>query len=250
VAWKRRRLARALSKADRVTAVSRFELDAVENCGIPVRHKSVLIPNGIELAEFRDVTAATAAPKGSFNLLFPGGARFVKGGDLLLKALPRVKRHIPDIHVYVTGRVPLNHVMRKLVAGDDLAGNVSFLGFLSTTEYRQLLKAADAIVMPSREEGMPLALLEAMALAKPIIACNTGGIPELIDNGRNGLLVEPEPSQIADAIVLLHEREDVRRTIVRNGSNYVTAFDWGNISTQYIALYVEAREALLPRRLH
>ena len=244
IAWKRRRLAKALNRADRVTAVSRFELDAVEKCGISVWPKSLLIPNGINLSEIQGTPSPTAPLRGEFNLLFAGGARFVKGGDLLMKALPRVKSRMPGIHAYVTGRVPQNHAMRRLVAANHLDGNVTFTGFLATTQYRQLLKAVDALVMPSREEGMPLAILEAMALTKPVVASNTGGIPEMIENGQNGLLVEPEPSRIAEAIVFLYERQDVRQSIVRNGIDYVTRFDWSSISGQYIQLYIDAREAL------
>jgi glycosyltransferase involved in cell wall biosynthesis len=244
ISWKRRRLAKALGKADVLTAVSDFELGAVENCGIPIRHKSTVIPNGINLLEIQKTKPPVSTLKGGFKLLFPGGGRLVKGGDLLIKALPKVKEQIPTVHLYVAGEVPQGHVMRRMAAAGSLADSITFVGLLGTTEYRQLLRSVDALVMPSREEGFGIAFLEAMALGKPVIAGNIGGVTGIIENGRNGLLVEPDPSRIADAIVLLHERQDIRQEMVRNGMDYVAGFDWSSISRRYIQLYVDARDAL------
>lgn len=244
VSWRRRRLARALGGVDMLTAVSDFELGAVENCGIPIRHKSTVIPNGINLLEIQNTKSPVSTLKGGFKLLFPGGGRLVKGGDLLIRALPKVKERIPLIHVYVAGDVPRNHVMHRLVAATNLDKDVTFVGLLGAKEYRQLLKSVDALVMPSREEGFGIAFLEAMALGKPVIAGNVGGVTGLIENGRTGLLVEPEPSRIADAIVFLHERLDVQQAMVRNGLDYVAGFDWSSISRRYIQLYIDARHAL------
>jgi len=219
-------------------------LTSVEKCGIPIRHKSTVIPNGINLSEIQNTPSPTDGPKGGFKLLFPGGGRLVKGGDLLIKALPRVKEQVPTVHLYVAGEVPQGHVMRRLAATGSLASSVTFVGLLGPTEYRQLLKSVDALVMPSREEGFGIAFLEAMALGKPVVAGNVGGVTGLIENGRTGLLVEPEPSRIADAIVFLHERPDVQQAMVRNGLDYVAGFDWSSISRRYIQLYVDARDAI------
>jgi glycosyltransferase involved in cell wall biosynthesis len=248
ISWKRRRLAKALGKADMLTAVSDFELDAVENCGIPIRHKSTVIPNGINLLEIQKTKPPVSTLKGGFKLLFPGGGRLVKGGDLLIKALPKVKEQIPTVHLYVAGEVPQGHVMRRLAAAGSLADGVTFVGLLGTTEYRQLLRSVDALVMPSREEGFGIAFLEAMALGKPVIAGNIGGVTGIIENGRTGLLVEPEPSRIADAIILLHERQDVRQEMVRNGMDYVAGFDWRNIVSRYLRLYLDASNTLHHRK--
>jgi starch synthase len=242
--WKRCRLAKALGKADMLTAVSDFELGAVENCGIPIRHKSTVIPNGINLLEIQKTKPPVSTLKGGFKLLFPGGGRLVKGGDLLIKALPKVKEQIPTVHLYVAGEVPQGHVMRRLAAAGTLADSVTFVGLLSPREYRQLLRSVDALVMPSREEGFGIAFLEAMALGKPAIAGNVGGVTDIIENGKNGLLVEPEPGRVADAIVYLHERQDVREAMVRNGLEYVSTFDWSHIVNRYLQLYVDARDAL------
>lgn len=235
--WRRERFRRALEEADRVTAVSNAELDAVENCGIPLRDKSVIIPNGVNIGEIESSRSSIAALKGDFNLLFPGGAKFVKGGDLLIKALPKVVGQIGGVHLYVAGDVPRNHPLRKRVIATGLDEHVTFTGFLGIQEYRQLLNSIDLLVMPSREEYFGIVFLEAMALGKPVIAGNVGGIPGLIENGRNGVLVEPDSDQVTEAILYLYKHEDVRRQISQNNLQDVVRFDWSGIVERYLDLY-------------
>jgi glycosyltransferase involved in cell wall biosynthesis len=237
--WRRRRLATALAATEAVTAVSQFELNSLVRCGIRLERKAVVIPNGINVLEIQSASSSTVPLEGNFNLLFPGGGRFVKGGDLLIDALPKVKRQIRGVHLYVAGEVPGNHMLRRLVAANRLEEDVTFTGFLNVQDYRRLLKSVDALVMPSREEGFGIVFLEAMALGKPVIAGNTGGIPELIENGRNGLLVELDPQRIAEAIISLYNRQELRDHIVRNGLIDLPRFDWSNTVGRYVELYTE-----------
>ena len=162
--WRRERLRRALGKADKVTAVSYAELSAVENCDIPLKGRSVVIPNGVNVAEIQSISHAVISLKGKFNLLFPGGAKFVKGGDLVIEALSKVGTEINATHLYIAGDVPRNHYLRKLVVANRLDERVTFTGFLAIQEYRKLLNSVDLLVMPSREESFGIVFLEAMLL--------------------------------------------------------------------------------------
>ena len=239
--WRRQRFGRVLNKADVVTAVSHAELKAVETSGISIAHKSVVIPNGVDIRELRSTPASSAPLKGEFNLLFPGGSKFVKGGDLLIRALPAVKERIQGIHLYVAGDVPLNHELRKLTATLGLAKEITFTGFLETMKYRQLLKSADILVMPSRQEYFGIVFLEAMALGKPIIAGNVGGIPEFLKNTRNAILVEPSSRGITEAILHLYEHMEDREEMRRNNLHDVSRFDWDEITNQYAMIYNRVR---------
>jgi len=235
--WRRERLSKALDKADRVTAVSQAEISIVENCDIPLKGRAVVIPNGVNVAEIRSFSSSVMPLKGKFNLLFPGGAKFVKGGDLVIEALSKVKTEINGMHLYIAGDVPQNHSLRRLVAASVLDEQVTFTGFLGIREYRQLLNSVDLLVMPSREESFGIVFLEAMALGKPVIGGDTGGIPEVVQNGRNGILVKPEPGQIAEAILYLHANKDARQEMSENNLKDVVRFDWSNIIDLYIGLY-------------
>ena len=235
--WRRERLGKALEKADKVTAVSNAELDMVENCDIPLKGKSIIIPNGVNVREIQSSVSSIAKLKGEFNLLFPGGAKFVKGGDLLIKALPKVKGLISGIHLYIAGNVPRGHQLRRIAITAGLEKHVTFTGFLMPGEYRQLLNSVDLLVMPSREESFGIVFVEAMALGKPVIAGNTGGIPEMVQGGRNGILVDPDPDRVAEAILYLYANSDVRQEMSENNLRDVAGFDWTNIIQRYIGLY-------------
>jgi len=235
--WRRERLNKALEKADKVTAVSQAEISIVENCDIPLKGRAVVIPNGVNVTEIQSFSSSVMPLKGKFNLLFPGGAKFVKGGDLVIEALSKVKIETSGMHIYMAGDVPRSHYLHKLVAANGLDEQVTFTGFLGIREYRRLLNSVDLVVMPSREESFGIVFLEAMALGKPVIGGDTGGIPEVVRNGRNGILVKPEPEQIAEAIIRLYRNKDLRQEMSQNNLTDVAYFDWTNIVQQYINLY-------------
>lgn len=235
--FRRERLKRALGRATKITAVSHAELDTVEACEIPVKAKATVIPNGINISEIQSSATSVVPLKGSFNLLFAGGAMSYKGGDLLIRALLEVTKQIEGVHLYMGGDVPRNHSLRKMVTGTGIDTYVTFTGFLEIREYRELLSSVDVLVMPSREESFGIALLEAMALGKPVIGTNVGGIPEVVKNERNGILVEPNPAGIAKAITYLYENKQLRQEMGRNNLQDVARFDWNSVVGQYIDLY-------------
>jgi len=234
--WRRERFSKALSKYDKVTAVSEAELTAVESCDIPIKDKSIVIPNGINIGEVRSGLSTTKL-KGEFNLLFPGGIRLVKGGDIIIESLSDIRRVLGSVHLYFAGEVPNNHALRKMTSAAGLDEHVTFTGLLDVREYRRLLNSIDLLVLPSREESFGIAFLEAMALGKPIIAGNVGGVPEVVKNGRNGILVEPNAVKVAEAILYLYENENVRREMSQKNQFDASRFDWCNIIPQYMYLY-------------
>jgi glycosyltransferase involved in cell wall biosynthesis len=237
VKWKTRKFKQALAKVIRVIGVSDFVIDDWEKQGAKFRNKPIVIYNGISIADIKNSPSLTVDLKGKFNLLFPGGAKWVKGGDLLIAALAKVKPEIPDFHLYIALDVLQGSLIRKMVNDLGLESNVTFSGFLLKEEYQKLLNSVDIFILPSRSEAFPVAILEAMALGKPVIASNTGGISEVIQDGRNGVLVEPTPEQIASAVLYLHRNTDIRKAISRNNLQDVARFDWNLITDQYINVY-------------
>ena len=239
VNWRARRFSRALGKADKVTVMSDFMLNALEDWGIPLAGKPVVMPVGINVSEIQGSSRSTLELKGKFNLLFPGGWKWTKGGDLLMAALPKVKQEIADIHLYIALDVPWDRLLRKMASELNLEGNVTFTGFLAVPEYRRLLNSVDLFVLPSRLEAFALSILEAMALGKPIIAANAGGIPEAIQSGRNGILVELDPDEIAQAILYLYRNESLRSEMRENNLKDIARFDLSSVVERYIKFYGE-----------
>jgi glycosyltransferase involved in cell wall biosynthesis len=140
----------------------------------------------------------------------------------LLRAMDAVRRHIPGAQLLLIGTGPLEAELRHAVEQHGLAENVRFLG--SRADVPTLLPALDVFVLGSRFEGLPISLLEAMAANVACVATRVGGIPEAIDDGRTGLLVEPgHPDVLAEAIVVLLSDPATRARLARGGRDRVAA---------------------------
>jgi len=113
----------------------------------------------------------------------------VKGTEYLIRAVPEIIRRCEDVRVLVVGDGPAREGLEGLVTSLGLEKTVMFLGWRDDTV--NIINALDLFVLPSLHEGMPTVLLEAMSLGVPVVASATGGIPEILTDGWNGLLVEP-----------------------------------------------------------
>jgi glycosyltransferase involved in cell wall biosynthesis len=156
-------------------------------------------------------------------VLFPRNLSFVRGPMLMVKAVEEVKKQFPDVALLVMGNGPMRGEVEKYVRGHGLEGNVIFVGhkdhFKDMPAY---YSAADAVVVPSLcREGCSLACLEAMAVQKPVVATNVGGLPDIITDSENGLLSETNSTDLAENIAhILSDKEDAKR-LARNGYDWV-----------------------------
>jgi glycosyltransferase involved in cell wall biosynthesis len=141
--------------------------------------------------------------------LFVGSLSRTKGLDILLQAWPLVVELIPQAQLRVVGEGPLLNPALAQVRSSGLQEKVSFLGALPQSEVRSQIDRAWLLVLPSRSEGMGRVLLEAMARGRPTVGTTVGGIPELVQDGHNGLLVPPhDANALAAALIkVLSDRE-------------------------------------------
>lgn len=213
-----RHLERWLARlTDRIVCCSRaVETFAAEVHGLP-RSLLVAIPNGIDPAPILDREAARRLlgdePPAAPVIGCIGGLNPHKGQDVLLRACARLGPwFVPGTVVFI-GDGPERPRLERLVEDSGLAGRVRFLGRRS--DARRLLPAFDLVVVPSvAREGLGLAALEAMDAARPVIASRVGGLVEVIEDGRTGVLVPPgDPAALADAIRSMFERPDRGRAL-------------------------------------
>jgi len=197
----------------------------------------VVLYNGINLSEFQENLGDKLELKGNFNLIFPGGSKSIKSPEIMIESLYIVKNEIPNVHLYIAGIVPQNNYIRAMVKNLGLEENVSFTGYLPPQKYRNLLKQVDLLVMTSKAEAFPIALLEAMGMGKSVIATNVGGIPEIVENKQNGVLVEHDPSKVTDAILYLYRNTNERKTIENKNLEHIKKFDWDPIIDKYLSEY-------------
>jgi glycosyltransferase involved in cell wall biosynthesis len=123
-----------------------------------------------------------------------------------------------------------------------LEKNVVFKGLVLHDEMPRLIGTTSICVLPSLKEGMPYALLEAMACGKPVIGSNIHGINDVISHGDNGILVPPRnPEALADAILTLMADRDLRRKLGHNARQLmVEKYSWAEISARIEGIYREA----------
>ena len=158
----------------------------------------------------------------------------MKGHVHLLEAMRILVSKQIDTHLVILGDGPLRKQLEGMVAEYKIQKNVDFVGHQSTVS--DFIEAMDIFVLPSLHEGIPMVLLEAMALSRPIVASKTGGVPEVIQHGENGLLVEPgNPEAIAEAIETLIRQVANADQLGRNGRIRVTQNFTANIMAEKTA---------------
>lgn len=182
------------------------------------REKFVAVPSGIELEHFSPghdgerlaARSALGLPRDGLIVGSVGRLDKVKGYDQLIEASVVVLQNRPDAWFAVAGDGEERKALAEQACRLGVAHRWRFLGWQENLN--QVYRAFDLSVLPSRNEGMGRTAVEAMACGLPVVATAVGGLPSVIENGVNGLLVPPEsPLALADSILRLLEDEDARR---------------------------------------
>ncbi len=145
-------------------------------------------------------------PEDAFVVGFTGSIRPVKGVDVAIRAFARLPEAM-NAHLVLVGELRENH-LPSLVTTLGLEGRVHFLGHRKDAVH--IMPTFDVFLMPSLErEGLPRAVVEAMAQSIPVIVSSVGGLPELVEHEKSGLVIPPgKPDDLASAICALYERPD------------------------------------------
>ncbi|HEY7675712.1 MAG TPA: glycosyltransferase family 4 protein [Candidatus Methylomirabilis sp.] len=204
----------ALRASDAVTAPTRAFLDLVRGWvnleGKPAR----VIPNPLDLARFRPPDAEAPAD----YLLFASRLEYRKGADLLPALVAGLRGRGIDLEVRVAGGAGRESDFAADVSARLRAlPGVKLLGAIGERELVPLMQGALAMLVPSRDENFPYALAEALACGAPVIAARVGGIPEIVSDGVEGMLVAPaDVAALADAVRRLHGDRGLRRLLGAN----------------------------------
>jgi glycosyltransferase involved in cell wall biosynthesis len=237
--------------ADLTIAVSRASAEVVRREESVGAERLRVVPNGIDLDAFRP--PAPAAVEAAARELGLEGWRVVgtvghlhaiKGHRDLLDAARVVVRARPRTKVLLVGDGPLDRDLMAFAAGRGLAEHVVFAGF--RRDVATLLGVMDVFVLPSLNEGMSHALLEAMALGKPVVATAVGGNREVVDAEATGLLVPPgDPAALGRAVLRVLDDPGLAARLGDAARAAVHArFSDRRMAEEYFAIY----DALLARR--
>jgi len=204
-----------LPELDGFFPVSRYTGSLLEALEVPASKIHVVV-NGTDVSRFA-LTADERARLSQWRLehglgagpLLLTAARLVrrKGVDAVLAALPAIARKVPDVHYAVVGSGPERDNLERLARELGVRERVSFLGKIPDRDVVMAYNACDVFVMPARfehpsVEGFGLVFREANACGKPVVGTRTGGIADAIDDGRTGLLIEPDALEALTTAVL------------------------------------------------
>lgn len=230
---------------DRVVAVSR-EVAASARAHAGSMVEIEIAPNGVDEEHFRRDASERAEARR--RLGFPEGAvvigtvavfRAQKRLDVWLRAAQLLHERHPDARFLVVGDGPLHEQVHAAVAALGLSDVVVLPGL--STDVRPLMAAMDVYMMSSDMEGLPVALLEAMAMELPAVVTAVGGIPEVVRPARSGVLVSPgSPEALADAADGLVRDASLRR-ILGAGARSIVVRDFSirRLTAQLERVYVE-----------
>lgn len=187
-----------LSRADAITTVSQLTARTVQEAYGADPRRVTIIPNGVDF-DFWSWKPAGDATGRSRTVLSVGRLHPVKGHDVLLRAFAIVLARVPDARLAIFGDGNFRKALEDLAVELQIAHAVSFAGQAGAEDVRAAMRQASCFVLPSRSEGLPLALLEAMAAGLPVVATRVGGVPEVIDGNMAALVPPEDPAALADA---------------------------------------------------
>ena len=215
-----------------------------------------VIPNGVNLRDFRSVAPFARWRDGTLNILYIGRFENRKGAMYLLKAYRQLRREGLDCRLLMIGAGPQERELRRYIATRRLVG-VELLGRVSDTDKVRALATADVFVSPATgQESFGIVLLEAMAAGAPIVCSDIHGYKGVVRRGEQALLVPPkEVAPLAAAIGTVLRDPDLRARMGAAGRERAVQFGWQNITAKvddYYGFVIRrlAAQGALPSGFH
>ncbi len=228
--------------AAHITAVSHAAQDFLVQRGIP-EEKISLVPLGVDTSVFNPKVSGEALRRelglqDRKVVLFVGRLTRIKGVDLLARAFVKIHSVKPEVALVLVGSGDMKHWLKSFFKSSDVSSAVRMLDHVPHNSMPSVYAACDVFVMPSRREVFGLSLLEAMAHQKPVVASRVGGIPSIVTNGEEGLLVGScNIEHFASAVILLLEDSALRTEMAIKALNRARELDYSSIARRTLAVY-------------
>lgn len=236
----------ALKKAEKIISVSHKVAREFRAIGVP-QEKIAIIPNGINLEEYKQLPMGDPFRKrldieeNEKIVLTIGRLEKIKGFQYLIRALPSIIKEVGSTKLVIAGP-DFNYgaKLKKITEETNVQDHVVFYGPINGKEKFEAFSAANIIAVPSLYEGFGMLLLEAMAAGKPLVATNTGAAPEIVQNGKNGILANlGDVEDLAGKIIKLLSDDQLMQLISQESRKTVEAFNWEKVSEQIHKLYID-----------
>ncbi len=230
--WERRNTARA----DRVIVPSRYSASvAREVYGIPDA-KLAIVPEPIDLVDWRRRFGEAAGPKAERPTILSVARMYPrKRLEDLLHAAAILRGRIPAAQIRIVGEGPESARLRRLHRDLGLDDTVVLLGEVSRSRLAVEYTIAHCFCLPTVQEGFGLVFAEAMAAGLPVVACRAAAVPEIVEEGRTGLLVgQRNPAELAQALETLLVNENLRKEFGRTATRRIEAFDLPRVAGRFL----------------
>ncbi len=207
------------------------------------KYDTVVIRNGIDdigaeqMAAYKSIKAESTKSTFKYRLVTVGTVSYRKGQRLIIETLHSMPQDVlKDIHVDFVGEGPERPILEELVAEYKLGEHVKFCGSVPNVEVYKYLAQNNIYILMSSNEGLPISILEAMRVGMPVIGTNIAGIPECIENGYNGFLLEPDEKQLADLLKKLPEY-DWEEMGVNSRAKFEREFTFERMMREFCDMY-------------
>ena len=228
------------NSADCVVVPTRAVAEVLRSYG--VRRPIEVIPTGIDLdlidgSPRASVRPLYGIPEGVPVVAFAGRIAREKSVDSLIRALGLLSRRLPEAHLLFVGGGPWYAPCRDLAASLGLAERVHFTGYLSRLQVFDCLAASQAFAFPSLTDTQGVAVLEAMALKCPPVVVRSGAVADVVEDGVNGLVVEPTDEALAEGLAAMLESADLRHRVAGQARQRAEEFSSGRMTARLVRVY-------------
>jgi glycosyltransferase involved in cell wall biosynthesis len=239
----------SLRLADAIVVLSRADL--AEYRSMPGNGNVVLLPNGIDCAPYLRHPRPAADPAAPLKLIYVGRLAAGKGLTEILDACSLLKRANVAARLVIAGGGPDEQALKARARGLGIDGEVSFAGPAYGERKARLLAEADVLLLPSYSEGLPYALLEAMAAGAVPVVTRVGAIPDVVEEGVHGLFVPVRAAvPLAGALALLAaDRARISSMSAACRRRIAAGYSIDRLAEQLAALYSQLRERRMARPL-
>jgi glycosyltransferase involved in cell wall biosynthesis len=220
-------------KASSIIANSKSLQKLAQKTADKINRKVVYIPNGVDGNIF---FPGKKIINNKFKVLYIGRISREKNIKMLIRAI----KQMPEINninleCEIVGRGPQEKELLKMVGDLKIDSIIKFSGWLDREETPDKFKEADVFILPSKSEGMPNVVLEAMASGLPVITTDISGNQELIENDKNGILVN-DSNQLTEALIKLIKYPELRNRFSQSSLEKSKKYNWEKVAQQYLEI--------------
>jgi len=234
-----------LQKADKIIALTEGYRNLIRDLFEVDLKKIEIIPPGVDIALFdpekydKEKSAKKFGFAGDDIVLFIGSLIERKGVDYLLRAFATVRKEHQNLSLLIIGEGSVRRELESLSVKLNIDSSTRFLGHVPDEYLPEILASASVVSIPSLSEGLPIVLLEAMSMGKPVVGTRTGGIPDVIRNEQTGVLVEKRNTQaLACALNSLLSDKKLAQSMGRCARKAVRQeYSWDVVNRKIMNIY-------------